>query len=179
MRDTPKVAGLIQPRARPHLCPETCSLAVRSWPYCVLSGQPVRSALRDRRSVTEKRAERGFVERRSSGAGLVCPKVLSPRTSPLWPLRLSGAGGQTLCSARGGGAPPAGSHSPPPFRPRFSAPHPFHVFFLMAFGCFVSERFFVSVGVLDFSFSFFFLFRFVSSFVFPGFVLDVDAVFCP
>lgn len=69
LRDTPKAAGLIQPRARPHLCPETCSLAMRSWPYCVLSGWPVRSALSDRWGVTEKWAERGFVER-GAPAGL-------------------------------------------------------------------------------------------------------------
>lgn len=88
MRDTPKVAGLIQPRARPHLCPETCSLAMRSWPYCVLSGQPVRSALRDRRSVTEKWAERGFVER-GAPAG------------PGWFARRFFLQGRHLCGRRG------------------------------------------------------------------------------
>ena len=46
---------------------------------------------------------------------------------------------------QGWGVPPQGSHSPPPFRPRFSAPHPFHVFFFffLLFGYFVLEGFLV------------------------------------
>ena len=81
-----------------------------------------------RESVTEKWG--------SLWLGCFAPKVLLPmRLSPLRPPQASTralgcwVGRPDAVFCRGWGVPPWGSHSPPPFRPRFSAPHPFHVFF--------------------------------------------------
>lgn len=156
---------------------------MRSRPYCVLSGQPVHSALRDRRGVTVKGAERGFVERGApAGLGWFAPKALSPRMLPLWPPRLSGAGGQTLCSAGGGGHLPGEATALLLSDPDFQ-PHTHSMFFsLWLSGVLFLKGFLFWLVFWIFLSSFFFFFFspcFVSSFVFPGFVLDVDAVFCP
>lgn len=119
----------------------------------------------------------------ASVAGLVCSEgSFSMRIPPLWPPRASArtlgcwVGRPDAVFCQGWGAPPWGSHSHPPFRPRFSAPHPFHVF-LFVFVFLLSgvlEGFFVWLVFLDY-------FppppHFVFSFGSPGFVLDVDAVF--
>lgn len=84
-----------------------------------------------------------------------------------------------LCSA-GVGGPSLGKPQPSSFQTPIFSPTPIPWFFccffspLLAFGCFVLEGFFVWL-VFWISFPPSFVFSSVS----PGFVLDVDAVFCP
>lgn len=126
-----------------------------------------------RESVTEKWG--------SLWLGCFAPKVLLPmRLSPLRPPQASTralgcwVGRPDAVFCQGWGVPPWGSHSPPPFRPRFSAPHPFHVFFF-----FLLFEYFVLEGVFVWCFELSPPPHFGFSFVSPGFVLDVSAVFCP
>lgn len=82
-------------------------------------------------------------------------------------------GGQILCSA-GGGGPSLGSHSPPPFRPRFPAPS---ICALLALGAVCLRGLF---HLLDFLFFFSFLFFSLLLLSFcPRFCSGRDAVSCP
>lgn len=130
--------------------PTSALQASRSWSYCAVSSGPVCSAL------NEKWASRGFIEGAPVGPGWFAPKVLSLRGCHLCGRRGSWVLGRGArpCVLPGVGAPPGGSHSPSPFRPRFSAPHPFHVVvgFSSCFWVFCFGRIFCLVGVLDFSF---------------------------
>lgn len=174
MRALPKATGLMQSRQRPRLRPERPQ-ALRSWPVCAVSvGPPLADPKRQAGCHWEVALE-GLQEWGSGGAGLVCPEgSCAARTSvtsaAAEALGVPGRGSDPVfCQGWGGTA--QGSHSPSPFRPRFSAPHPFHLFCCRS--CFW-KGFFVWLVFWIFLF-----FRFVSSFVSPGFVLDVDAVFCP
>lgn len=126
----------------------------------------------------------------------LCEALTSVATlNPQLGLLGAGQGGQTLCSAGGGGSTSLGKSQPSSLSDPDFQPHTFHVFlffcfFFLAFdfGFFFFFSFFcfwvfcfVSEGIFLFGFfcGFFFFFHFVFSFVPPGFVLDVEAVFSP